>query len=77
MSKKIVRGYYSTELIWKVPDGIDLEDEETYEYFDKWGTLLIRNKKTGQEWKIELHSSHCYDETSQELSVSDDEEEED
>lgn len=49
----VVRGVNTRELYWKIPAEIDLEDQETYEYGDKWGTLYITNKKTGQEWELE------------------------
>jgi len=48
-----VRGVNTREIYWKIPAEIDLEDTETYEMGDKWGTLYITNKKTGQEWEIE------------------------
>ena len=53
MSKQVVRGEYTNEIVWKVPAGIDLADTETYSFGDKWGILYITNKKTGQEWEIE------------------------
>ena len=49
----VVRGVNTRELYWKIPAEIDLDDQETYEYGDKWGTLYITNKKTGQEWELE------------------------
>jgi len=52
MSRQIVRASYTTYITWKIPAGIDLEDKETYGFADKWGTLYIWNKKTGEEFKI-------------------------
>nr|WPF46626.1 MAG: hypothetical protein [Lake Baikal virophage 7] len=49
----VVRGVNTRELFWAIPAEIDLDDQETYEYGDKWGTLYITNKKTGQEWELE------------------------
>lgn len=49
----VVRGVNIRELYWRIPAEIDLDDQETYEYGDKWGTLYITNKKTGQEWELE------------------------
>lgn len=49
----VVRGVNTREIFWKIPAEIDLDDQETYEYGDKWGTLYITNKKTGQEWELE------------------------
>ncbi len=53
MPKQIVFGAYTNEYRWKVPKGIDLLDEETYEYYNRYDTLYIRNKKTGEEVQIE------------------------
>lgn len=52
-TRRVVRGSYTTEIYWKIPEGMDLDDEETYQYGDKWGTLYITNKKTGEELEIE------------------------
>ena len=81
MSKQvtIVRGEYTNEIEWKVPEGIDLTDKETYEYGDKWGILYITNKKTGQEWEIEawreFEHDHKRAENLQITETEDDEEE--
>lgn len=90
MSKQVVRGEYTNEIVWKVPAGIDLADTETYEYGDRWGVLYITNKKTGQEWEIEasresehdhkraehLHISEAYDGEFSEEEEEEQEEEE-
>lgn len=52
---QVVRGYFSTEFTWRVPDGINLRDTETYEFGDKWGVLYISNLKTGEEIQIESY----------------------
>jgi len=53
MPQQRLRGSYTQEYHWKVPKGIDLNDEETYEYFNRWDVLFIKNKKTGVEIQIE------------------------
>jgi len=50
---QIVVGSYCVEFTWKVPAGINLNDEETYEFWDRWGCLRIRNKITDERWDIE------------------------
>lgn len=52
-TRRVVMGQYTTEIYWKIPEGMDLDDEETYQYGDKWGRLYITNKKTGEELEIE------------------------
>lgn len=52
---QVVRGYFSTEFTWRVPDGINLRDTETYEFGDKWGVLYISNLKTGEEIQVETY----------------------
>lgn len=72
MSRQVVRGEYTNYIEWKVPAGIDLEDESTYQYGDRWGILYITNKKTGQEWKIEAYRESKSDEKRAEhLHISD------
>jgi hypothetical protein len=50
---KVVRGSYCSEIVWKIPEGIDLTDKETYQYEDVWGVLWITNKKTGEIIQVE------------------------
>lgn len=79
MPKKfqIVRGTFSTDIKWRVPEGIDLKDKETYEYEDKYGTLWIRNKNTGEEYEIESYAETEHDYKRTDCScVTDSEEEE-
>ena len=58
--KTIVKGMIHTEVIWKVPAEIDLDDTETYEYYDRWGTLYINNLKTGERVaEIEIDHEEC------------------
>jgi hypothetical protein len=52
-----VHGCYHHQVQWVIPDEIDLDDKETYEYCDRWGILYIRNKKTGKT--IEL--ANCFE----------------
>jgi hypothetical protein len=52
---QVVIGVYTTELCWNIHSGINLYDTDTYEYCDKYGTLYITNKKTGQEYEIFYH----------------------
>jgi hypothetical protein len=55
-----VRGQYHQEYTWIIPNGIDLHDEETYNFSDRCAVLTIINKKTGEEW--ELHEpTYCDD----------------
>ena len=69
--RKIVVGVYKSLIIWKIPNGIDLNDLDTYEYGDKWNTLYITYKKTGEEWKIKGTSfEHDY-KRANELKVED------
>ena len=53
MSKQIVYLHYRNTLEFEIPKGIDLEDKETYSYHDKWGTLYIKNLKTGEEIELQ------------------------
>ena len=53
-----VVGSYSTEFVWRIPEGINLRDTETYEYNDRWGTLHIYNKKTQEEWHIDSNTKN-------------------
>jgi len=53
MSQQIVYLHYRNTLEFEIPKGIDLEDKETYSYHDKWGTLYIKNLKTGEEIELE------------------------
>jgi len=50
---QVVRGYFGVEFVWKVPAGINLRDTDTYEFGDKWGTLYISNKITGEDIEID------------------------
>ena len=50
---QVVRGFFGVEFVWKVPAGINLRDTDTYEFGDKWGTLYISNKITGEEFEID------------------------
>jgi hypothetical protein len=52
MPKQVIYLSYSVHIKFDLPKGIDLNDEETWTYIDKWGTLIITNLKTGE--KIEL-----------------------
>lgn len=56
-----VAGCYSGDAEWFVPDGIDLEDEETYEYWIRWGTLYIKNKITGDTIHVEMDDAVVFD----------------
>jgi hypothetical protein len=53
--KQIVVGSYSVEFTWEVPAGINLNDTETYEFWDRWGCLRIRNKITDEMTEVEEH----------------------
>jgi len=53
MSQQIVYLHYRNTVEFEIPKGIDLEDKETYSYHDKWGTLYIKNLKTGEEIELE------------------------
>ncbi len=66
-----VHGCYHSVVHWVIPDEIDLDDKETYDFGDVWGILYIFNKKTGET--IEL--ANFYEEESdlkrcQELHIS-------
>ncbi len=56
MSSKNTRGQvigtYTNLIYWNIPKSIDLNDKETYRYYDKYGTLYITNIKTGKKWEI-------------------------
>ncbi len=52
MPKQVISLAYTQDIKFDLPKGIDLDDDETWTYFDKWGTLFITNLKTGE--KIEL-----------------------
>jgi hypothetical protein len=54
-TRQIVKGYFSTEFVWRVPKGINLHDEETYEFGDKWGVLYISNKKTKEQHEVSAY----------------------
>jgi hypothetical protein len=48
-----VHGCYRKHLLsWIIPDEIDLDDKETYDFGDVWGILYIFNKKTGETIEI-------------------------
>ena len=54
-TSKIVVAQYSTLFVYKVPDGIDLEDKEVVEFWGiKYGTLIIKLK--GKDEQLELES---------------------
>jgi hypothetical protein len=53
MPKQVLFGAYTNEYRWKVPKGIDLLDEETYNYYNRYDMLFILNKKTGEKVEIE------------------------
>lgn len=53
--KQIVVGTYYIEFTWEVPAGINLNDTETYEFWDRWGCLRIRNKITDEMTEVEEH----------------------
>lgn len=53
MSYQKVTGNYTVSFNWIVPAGIDLNDTETYNYWDKWGVLYIKNEKTGEIVEVE------------------------
>jgi hypothetical protein len=55
-----VHGCYHSVVHWVIPDEIELDNKETYDFGDKWGILYIVNKKTGEI--IEL--ANCYEEES-------------
>jgi hypothetical protein len=61
MPKQIVVGCYSTDIKWKVPKGIDLNDKGTYEFWDKYGTLYIRNLKTEVIIEVESYEESAHD----------------
>jgi hypothetical protein len=52
---QVVVGSYCVEFTWKVPAGINLNDTETYEFWDRWGCLRIRNKITDEMTEVEEH----------------------
>jgi hypothetical protein len=59
--KFFVRGTYHMDITWKIPEGIDLDDKETYEYHDRWGTLYIDNIKTGERVAMVEGGDICED----------------
>jgi len=61
MEQQQVRGGFTTEFYWKIPKGIDLNDEETYEYYQQGNILYLSNKKTGEEWEIEAYYEQEHD----------------
>ena len=42
LSQNIMRGFYTQEIYWKIPLGLDLDDTEMVKsYGNKWGKLFI------------------------------------
>ena len=56
-NRKIVIVSYTTESVFKIPDGLDLEDKTVVEFwFVKWGTLhihYINGEEKEIEWEYE------------------------
>ena len=72
-----MRGTFSTDIKWKVPEGIDLNDKETYEFGDKYGTLWINNLKTGATYEVEAYEETQHDyKRSDTICITDSEEDE-
>lgn len=68
---QVVRGYFNVEYTWKVPAGINLRDTDTFEFGDKWGTLYISNKITGEEFQIDDHDENDDFKRAHDLEVED------
>jgi len=74
MPKQVIYLAYTTNIKYDLPKGIDLNDKETWTYFDKWGKLVITNLKTGEHIELEgeigepdykySNDSHIYEEDS-------------
>ena len=70
--RMIVRGIYTKEIVWVIPKGMDLEDEKTYSFADKWGTLYITNLITGEETELNGEELDCDCKYSQNRRIEED-----
>ena len=61
MPKQTITVMYTTYITYDVPKGIDLNDEDTYSYRDRWGTIYIDNLKTGETITIKVATSEHTD----------------
>ena len=73
---------YTTQKIYKIPKGIDLEDESVEEYNLVWNTLCIKRKGKEELEEYELDIEYDDEDGSfykrpMELTIDDDGEEED
>jgi hypothetical protein len=48
-----VRATYTVSKVFVVPEDVDLSNKEKYEWWVKWGVLMIRNLKTDVVLQIE------------------------
>ena len=72
--RKVVKvTLYAPEFIFKIPDGLDLEDKNVVEYWGyKWGTLYIKYVGKKEEEEIEAYQEFEVDyKDEQEIEIID------